>query len=71
MPFFEKAVELSPNEEQFVGNLADGYRWAGLKEKATVTYNRAIELALKQLGVNPRNAAVRGHIGLYYVKKGM
>ena len=29
--------------------LRDGYRWAGLNEKATATYDRAIALALKQL----------------------
>jgi tetratricopeptide (TPR) repeat protein len=70
VPMFEKAVELSPNSEQFVGNLADGYRWAGLTEKAVSTYDRAIALALKELRINPRNAMVRGHIGLYYAKKG-
>jgi eukaryotic-like serine/threonine-protein kinase len=70
VPFFEKAVELNRNEEQFVGNLADGYRWAGLQEKAAATYDRAIGLALRQLRVNPRNAGVRGHIGMYYAKKG-
>ena len=70
VPLYEKAVELSPNEEQFVGNLADGYRWAGSKDRATATYDRAIALALKQLRTNPRDAMVRGHIGLYYAKNG-
>ena len=70
VPLYEKAVELSPNEEQFVGNLADGYRWAGSKDKAAATYDRAVALALKQLRTNPRDAMVRGHIGLYYAKNG-
>jgi tetratricopeptide (TPR) repeat protein/TolB-like protein len=70
VPPYEKAVELSPNDEQFAGNLADGYRWAGQLEKANATYDRAIALALKQLRTNPRNASVRGNIGLYYAKKG-
>jgi len=70
VPLYEKAVELSPNAEQWVGNLADGYRWAGETDKASATYDRAIALALKQLRINPRNATVRGNIGLYYAKKG-
>ena len=70
VPMYEKAVELSPNAEQFVGNLADGYRWAGLTERAVDTYDRAIALALEELRVNPRNAIVRANLGLYYSKKG-
>ena len=70
VPMYEKAVELSPNAEMFVGNLADGYRWAGLTDKGAATYDRAIALALQQLRVNPRDAIVRGNLGLYYAKKG-
>jgi eukaryotic-like serine/threonine-protein kinase len=67
---FEKAVDLQPNDERFVGNLADGYRWAGHHERAAETYDRAIALALKDLQVNPRNAFAKGNLGLYYAKKG-
>ena len=67
---FEKAVELSPNSESFVGNLGDGYRWAGQPEKAKATYEKAIALALKELQVDRRNAVVRGSLGLYYAKIG-
>ena len=70
VPMFEKAVELEPNDETFVGNLADGYRWAGDKDKATATYDRAISLALKDLQVNPRNARAKGSLALYFAKKG-
>src|SRR5204862_7237552 len=45
-------------------------RWAGEADKANATYDRAIALGLKQLRTNPRNATVRGNIGLYYAKKG-
>jgi eukaryotic-like serine/threonine-protein kinase len=70
LPMFEKAVEMSPNDPSFVGNLADGYRWAGNKEKAQATYEKAINLAYQQLRVNPRDASVMGQLALYYAKKG-
>jgi len=67
---FEKAVELQPNAEVFVGNLADGYRWSGQRAEADRTYDRAIALALKALQVNSRDAAIKGSLALYYAKKG-
>jgi serine/threonine-protein kinase len=70
VPMFEKSVELSPNSEQFVGNLADGYRWAGQQEKAAATYDKATALALKALQVNPRDAVVRANLAMYYAKRG-
>ncbi|HTM25362.1 MAG TPA: tetratricopeptide repeat protein [Vicinamibacterales bacterium] len=70
VPMFEKAVELQPNAEAFVGNLADGYRWAGQRARADATYDRAIALALKALQVNTRDAVIKGNLALYYAKKG-
>jgi serine/threonine protein kinase/tetratricopeptide (TPR) repeat protein/TolB-like protein len=70
LPLFEKAVEMSPEDQSFMGNLADGYRWAGKKDKAQETYEKAISLAYKQLRVNPRDASVAGQLALYYAKKG-
>jgi len=67
---FEKAAELRPKSEVFVGNLADGYRWAGDAEKANATYDRAVGLALDQLKVNPRDATVKSHLALFFAKKG-
>jgi serine/threonine protein kinase/tetratricopeptide (TPR) repeat protein len=70
LPLFEKAVEMSPEDQSFMGNLADGYRWAGNKDRAQATYEKAISLAYKQLRVNPRDANVAGQLALYYAKKG-
>jgi Flp pilus assembly protein TadD len=70
VPMFEKAAVMQPGAEVFVGNLADGYRWAGETAKANVTYDRAIGLALKALQVNPRDATTKGNLALYYAKKG-
>jgi len=67
---FEKAVQLSPNDEQVMGNLADAYRWAGSSELAQATYDKAIKLAYQQLQVNPKSANVTGDLAMYYTKKG-
>ena len=67
---FEKAVALKPNFEVFLGNLADGYRWNGQKDKSLATYDKAIALGYKEVQVNPRNASVMGDLASYYAKKG-
>jgi len=67
---FEKAVELNPNDETLMGNLADGYRAARQMDKAKATYDKAIALAFKALRVNPRSAGTMGNLALYYAKKG-
>jgi serine/threonine-protein kinase len=66
----EKSVELRPNSEISVGGLADGYRWAGDQQKARATYERAIALAIGELRINPKAAATKGHLALYYAKTG-
>jgi tetratricopeptide (TPR) repeat protein len=67
---FEKAVELNPNDENLMGNLADGYRAAGQMEQAKTTYGKAIALAFKALRVNPRSAITMGDLALYFAKIG-
>lgn len=70
VPMYERAVELSPNDEILVGNLADAYRASSQTEKALATYDRAIELGIKALQVNPRDVRTLGSLALYYSKKG-
>jgi tetratricopeptide (TPR) repeat protein len=70
VPMFEEAVRLDPGSENLTGNLADAYRWAGKTHEANVAYEHAIELGLKGLTVNPRDAARMGRISQYYAKKG-
>ena len=67
---FEKAVEMSPNQEVAMGNLADSYRWSGERDKANATYDKAIALAFQQLQVNPRDTTALQDLALYYAKKG-
>lgn len=67
---FEKAAAMNPNEHVVMGNLADGYRWAGKRQQALATYDKAIALAYKQLAINPRDAEAMGYLGQYLAKKG-
>jgi len=67
---FEKAVEMDPTDLVLVGNLADEYRQAKLKEKAQEAYDRAIQLAYRQLQINPRDAKTLGSLSLYHAREG-
>jgi tetratricopeptide (TPR) repeat protein len=67
---FEKAVEMNPSDQVLLGNLGDGYRWAGQQDKANPTYKKAIALANKDLQVNSRNSGLLGQMALYYAKSG-
>jgi serine/threonine protein kinase/tetratricopeptide (TPR) repeat protein/TolB-like protein len=67
---FQKAVALDPSNHQYAGDLADGYRWSGEKDKAKATYQQAIQLANKALQAKPEDFATLGYLGLYYAKNG-
>jgi serine/threonine protein kinase/tetratricopeptide (TPR) repeat protein len=67
---YEKAVEMTPNDEQLLGNLGDSYRWSGHSDQAAACYGKAISLAFQELQVNPRSATIMGDLGLLYAKKG-
>ena len=66
---YEKAVEMTPSNEELFGNLGDAYRWSGHSEQAAAAYSKAISLAFQQLQVNPRSATIMGDLGLLYAKK--
>jgi tetratricopeptide (TPR) repeat protein len=70
VPMFEKAVEMSPSDQTMMGNLGDGYRWAGQQEKANLTYKKAIALCSRDLQVDPRSSSILGQMALYYAKSG-
>ncbi len=67
---YEKAVELTPNDEVMLGNLGDSYRWSGHSDQAATAYGKAISLAFQELQVDPRSASIMGDLGLLYAKKG-
>jgi serine/threonine protein kinase/tetratricopeptide (TPR) repeat protein len=66
----ERAVKIGPTSYLLVGNLADAYRWSEKKKKAEENYEIAIDLASKQLEMNPRNVDALGNLALYYAKNG-
>jgi len=67
---YEKAVQLVPTSDMFVGNLAEAYYLVGQKDRAQATFEQAISLAYKELQVNPRDAVTKGRLALWYGKKG-
>ncbi|HEV2417850.1 MAG TPA: protein kinase [Terriglobia bacterium] len=66
----EKAAEINPNQEILIGNLAEAYLFAGQKEKAHETFDKAISLAYGQLQVNPRDAETMGDLAIFYACEG-
>ena len=70
IPAYEKAVQLVPTSDMFVGNLAEAYHLVGQADRAQTTFEQAISLAYKELRVNPRDAGTKGRLALWYAKKG-
>jgi serine/threonine-protein kinase len=71
MRMFEKAIELGVNNYTVWGNLADTYRYTpGYQEKAKETYQKAIQLAQKELEINPKDGLVLSRLARYYAASG-
>jgi len=64
----KKAVQLVPNSDMFVGNLAEAYYLAGQKEPRADYLRVAISLAYKDLQVN-RECVRQGRLALWYGKR--
>ena len=68
---FEKAIELGVNNYIVWGNLADAYRYTpGYKEKAEEAYQKAIQLAEKEVKINPKDSLVLARLARYYAASG-
>jgi serine/threonine-protein kinase len=67
---FEQAATLNPNDAITVGNLADGLRWSGDRDRAREMYVKAIALAYKDLQVNPKDSTTLAMVALYHAKTG-
>jgi tetratricopeptide (TPR) repeat protein len=64
---YEKAVGLEPQAYLWWGNLGDARYWApGQRANATSSYEQAILVAKKYVGVNPRDARALGYLAYYY-----
>jgi tetratricopeptide (TPR) repeat protein len=65
----QKSIDLSPNNHIAYAALADGYRQLGDTEKSNALYDKAINLALHDLQVDPRDAATMGSLAVYYARR--
>jgi len=65
-----QALQMNPNDQVAMGNLADAYRWSGQSANAAESYRKAIALAKTALAVNPRDAETMGMLALYCAKTG-
>ncbi|MGH8137402.1 MAG: tetratricopeptide repeat protein [Steroidobacteraceae bacterium] len=68
---FRKAAELEPDDHRVWGNLADAlYQIPASKAEAEREYRRAIQLAERELGVNPKEASNWAQLAFYYARVG-
>jgi len=71
MRMFEKAIELGGINYLAWGNLADAYRYApGFQHKAEEAYQRAIQLAKKELAINPKDSETLSILARYHALSG-
>jgi serine/threonine protein kinase/tetratricopeptide (TPR) repeat protein len=68
---FKKALELDSSNYLMWGNLASAYNQIQeYKDRADFYFNRAIDIAKKELKLNPRNASTLSSLASYYSMTG-
>ena len=68
---YAMAANFAPNDYIVWGNLADAYYFGEkFKQVADVTYKRALELAERQLSVNPNDAEAMSSVAYYNSRLG-
>jgi serine/threonine-protein kinase len=68
---FEEATKLTPGKYLYWANLGDAYRWTpALKSKAPAAYEKAVQLAERELSLNPNNAAAHATVAICDAKLG-
>ena len=71
IPYMEKAVEMGPVNLGMLSNLARAYRRVPeLSDKSGPVVERALALAGKMLGVNPRDAVTHAELALLLAEAG-
>ncbi len=68
LTFFQKAVELDPDQYLQFGNLAGAYKCLGQQQQASANYEKAVNLALQVLRIDPKDAVTMAHLGTYYAE---
>jgi eukaryotic-like serine/threonine-protein kinase len=68
---YTKALALNPISYRYWANLGDAYRWLpGSEKKSNEAYDRAIDLAKKQIQLNPRDALAHSRLAECMAKRG-
>ena len=68
---YEEATRRTPGKYLYWANLADAYRWVPEgKARADTAYAKAIELARREIALNPRNAAAHATLAVCLAKTG-
>jgi tetratricopeptide (TPR) repeat protein/tRNA A-37 threonylcarbamoyl transferase component Bud32 len=68
---FEEATKLTPGKYLYWANLGDAYRWTPeLASRATEAYEKASDLAVRELSLNPDNAAAHATLAICDAKLG-
>ena len=68
---FEEATKLTPGKYLYWANLGDAYRWTPeLKSLSAAAYEKAAQLAERELSINPKNAAAHSTLATCYAKLG-
>jgi serine/threonine-protein kinase len=69
---FKKATDLAPDVSDFRGDLADSYRWdPKLATQASDTYRHAIDLAQREIAVNPRDSELHSRVATWWAALGI
>jgi tetratricopeptide (TPR) repeat protein/predicted Ser/Thr protein kinase len=63
---YQEAIKLDPEQQVIWGNLAAALYYSGKKDQAVGPSRKAIELALADLKVNPRDAELLSSLAGYY-----
>jgi tetratricopeptide (TPR) repeat protein len=67
---YQEAVKLDPKQYVTWGNMASAQNYSGAKEKAQISYGKAIELASEELKVNPHDIDILTDLAVYYSSVG-
>jgi tetratricopeptide (TPR) repeat protein/TolB-like protein len=62
IPYFQRALEIGPENEPLYLNLGTAYRLANFRRDATDAYQKALTIAEAELARNPRERTLRSHL---------
>ena len=67
---YEKAVEMTPNDEELLGNLGDAYRWSGHSRPGGDGLRQGDLAGVPGASGEPAIGSIMSDLGLLYAKKG-